>query len=76
MKNHDFKGQTNNLNYVFETSAEETTITAYGYDVKQGDRIEIDSYTFEVQQVEYYAAPSDLFRASLSKFNEIEKGKN
>jgi hypothetical protein len=74
---HDYTHQVRD-SYVFEPidNYAKGNMTAYGKGVKIGDRIILedagDTYTYQVEQIDYYLAPPDMWIALLGRVTHSE----
>lgn len=70
---HDFTNAKRDSDYIFEAIADGTKayMTGQGRGVKPGDylllRMNGDTDRYEIEQVEYYASPADVWIAQLIK---------
>jgi hypothetical protein len=77
-KTYDYTDQVGNFNYVFEPIDNHTKgyMTGYGKGVKIGDRIILqdtdETYTYQVEQIDYYLDPPDMWIAQLKRITHIE----
>ncbi|MGB6299886.1 MAG: hypothetical protein WBF90_27455 [Rivularia sp. (in: cyanobacteria)] len=72
-KTHDFTQRVAGVDYVFETAENLTTayMTARGKGVKPHDYIVLQinskSYRYQVEQIDYYSNPPDMWMALIKK---------
>jgi len=68
-KIHDYRNMVAGQDYVFELAEGGTKayITAQGRGIQVGDRIILgdDAKEYQVEEIEYYSNPSDMWRASV-----------
>ncbi|MEH2459969.1 hypothetical protein [Nostoc sp.] len=72
-KTHDYSQQVWGNDYVFERLNEGTAgyMTGIGKGIKPGDRIILregsESYQYQVEEIDYYSDPSDMWMALLKQ---------
>ena len=73
-KIHDFTECVHGSDYIFEVAPEDVTaayMTARGTGVKLGDyivlQIDSESKQYQVEQIDYYSNPSDMWMALIKK---------
>lgn len=73
IKTHDYTGQVSGQDYVFETIDDSTKgyMTAQGKGITVGDFITLQDgaevYHYQVEQIEYYSNPSDMWTGVLKR---------
>ncbi len=76
---YDYTHELGNLNYVFEPidGHDKGHMTGYGKGVKIDDRIILQDageiYTYQIEQIDYYLDPPDMWIALLKRVMEIER---
>lgn len=75
-KVHDYTGYQAGVEYVFEmTSQDGGYMTGQGHNLKVGDYVLLSRGTkvdrYQVEQVEYYSQPSDMWIALLKQTPEV-----
>lgn len=72
-KTHDYRHLERGINYFFESLQEEMQgcMTGFGKGIKPGDYIILrqggESYRYQVEEIDYYSDPSDMWMALLKQ---------
>ena len=68
-KVHNYTQQTNGIDYVFEVTDDgsQAHMTGYGKEISRKDYLLLSQGCYQVEVINYYANPSDLWTALLVK---------
>lgn len=71
-KVHNFTQQTDGIDYVLEVTADgsQAHMVGYGKGIKREDYIVLTQGRYQVEEINYYANPSHLWTASLTKVSQ------